>query len=325
MRLTEYGDREPIILATTKGRIGLNRPLVEIDATNGRATCLALARRCWLKWIWATHYLFARGAWVSGLVGVVLSLVFAWVSSIHVEHACASVVTLQRAAAVAQIETEIGDAEQQAREAQLALVSLPASIPGSRLLILQAPLRERIAAAEANRDELHAQLRAVVAERPADRTMAMIMALLAFAEPVLYWILAASQSQSRLPSQQNDGGPRGPRPASRRDGAEKRERGAPAASLLSAAVLALAPIMPGAARPQAQPPTPLAVDASPPAPGRPIGAFRTRRGPCPAALRASPPWLAQATMLRGTGLSYRKIARAVAAPKSTVARWLKPT
>jgi hypothetical protein len=274
--------------------------------------------------------------WVCGLGGVVLAIIFAGVTAVGVEHGWAATQDLVRAERTAPLLTEIAGLEAEIAANHVALRSIPADVPGSRIVLLQAPLNQALQEGQERLDLLRADL--VEAQSPGDYGDAeLIFWLLGFAEPALYWLLAAAETRPvpsagrpvppAVPAPDRSPCPEPVRPAYRRPRVPRRVRAA-----LSGALSALALHMPGAAAPQM-----LASAAAPetldPAETRPDNKRPTerqiRRDTSPVGrashARGTPHWLGEAVALRAQGLSIRAIGRRIVQPKSTVGRWLKQT
>jgi len=266
---------------------------------------------------------------LTALAGAVLVLVFAGAVATGAEHAWAATERLRRLELTAPIASEIAALDADIETNRAALRSIPSDIPGSRIEILQAPLRDAIAQAEHRLEHLRAAQ--TQAPNSADASQAqLIFWLLAFAEPVLYWMLAAAErgvsqhntaSHPGVPPQQ-DGPSREPR-----DLSQVQRRRPNLRAVTGSALAALALFAPGAATP----PELRRVGAGsverfgtrvPRDPTGP-GQEQRDRGKRTSLGRGMPAWWADAIALRATGLSYRLIARRLGVPKSTVGRWLK--
>lgn len=275
------------------------------------------------------------GAWFSCLGGVTLSVAFAAVTSFGLDHALAKAQQFGRAEAAASIASEIAAVNQEAKDARSALLGLPSSIPASRLLVLQAPLRETIEATEARLQVLRERHAATLASTAEDRHFRAALQLLGFAEIGMYWLLAGSMSQSQAPSQSQRRGVSGTASRSRPDGGVGRGINLSRA-VFGATTLALSSIVPGAAKPLSLPVAIPAAAAAPPPPRAPRqgavafdGAASVRksvpkkRAGTARGTRGVPDWFEAACRLRDAGLSFRAIAGRIGVPKSTVARRLK--
>lgn len=147
-----------------------------------------------------------RGAWASAAAGIVLGLTFAGATAFGVDHAFITSQAMMRAEAAASIDAELSAAVADAREANARLMQLPANIPASRLVLLQAPLRAALEAAEAREADARVRYTAATAPSESEAPFRRIFEVLSFCEIGLYWVLAASQpmaasSQSQSQSQ----------------------------------------------------------------------------------------------------------------------------
>lgn len=274
------------------------------------------------------------GQFVSAAVGIVLAITFATVTARGVEHAWARTTELARLEAAAPLEREIVALEEELAASRRALRALPSDIPGSRLLILQAPIEAALQDAQSRLDAVRTERAHALAPRDEDREAQFVFFLVGFGEPAFYWLLAAGEQSAPLASrlgpmsQSSDVPPRVP---SRRHGVPSaRGAGTRVARLLRGALTALAAYMPGAATPPALLRADVEqTDVMPVEPPNAHPATRARnfvpvRRPALRPGGGTPVWLDEARALRDAGLSYRAIGRRLGVPKSTIGRWLKP-
>jgi hypothetical protein len=286
----------------------------------------------------AAHAFYAlqAGRGFTCLVGLMLAVAFAAVTSQGIEHALANHDAFKREEVAAPIRDDISNLEASIQSDRGALRRLPADVPGSRLLILQAPLRAAIDDGEARLLVLRAQLAETLAQGDDDDGRRRLFALLGFCEPAAYWLLASSASRPMRPV------PTSPRAASHvAPEASRRRRRVP--EWAAAAMATLASIAPGAAAPPRDLGVVPAAQTAPP-PHQPSslretvvsprGTDRAGQAPNDGPRHASvvrrdlghvtpaPVWLEEAKALRIKGLSYRGIERALKVPRSTLWRWL---
>jgi hypothetical protein len=276
---------------------------------------------------------FAQRRWLSGVTGIAIALVFSMVTAQGVEHAWSATVEKRREAREAPLQARIGVLEAELDADRRALRAIPPDLPGSRIVILQAPLREAILQADAHLAQLRAELD--LAREPAPHEAAsLIFGLLAFVEPAFYWMLAGAEGRRApsVPRPAQDGGVGVPQQRKARHPSRSGRAGVPHNWLdIRSALVALSVFTPGAvAPPQARPPCFDAQEA--PRRGRDVesdacvsdavSGSPPRIVP-PRSLRGTPSWLEEALELRRTGLSVRAAGRRLNVPKSTVGRWTK--
>jgi len=272
---------------------------------------------------------FSRGGWISGVVGLALMFLFAGVTAMGVEHAWAATLEMAHAEAAAPLLAEIAAIEADMVANREALRALPADIPGSRLVILQAPLNEALQHAELRIEQLRADLSE--ASAPREDHAHLIFWSLGFAEPALYWLLAATEPSHHAVPLAGDGA------QSRSDktvGSSQSLAAVPRGLSLKRALTALAALVPGAVRPPVLPRAAHVFTETPIAEAgeyrdAPLSGSRVRRcdalatrPPRGTPQRGTPLWLRDAEALRAEGLSYRVMQRRLGVPKSTLQRWV---
>jgi hypothetical protein len=145
----------------------------------------------------AAHAFYAlqAGRGFSCSVGLMLAVAFAAVTSQGIEHALANHDAFKREEVAAPIRADISNVEASIQSDRGALRRLPTDVPGSRLRILQAPMRAAIDDGEARLLVLRAQLAETLAQGDTDHARRHLFALLGFCEPAAYWLLASSASR----------------------------------------------------------------------------------------------------------------------------------
>lgn len=270
--------------------------------------------------------LWSSGRHVVALLGLALTGIFASVPAVGAEHAWTAIVSAQRAAANAPIIAEIAALERELGGDRAALRAIPANVPGSRITLLQAPLREAIAQSEERLTRVRAE-RASIDRAGGDGIAANIFKVLGFAEPCAYWFLAASAAVPHDAPQDNVPTPTRV-PLAGRAASRRKRRFVPLLTGAQQLLAALAMFAPGAVKPPAAAPQPSVTINRDPDPTARLGgdapnqASQSKKSQQRNA-RGTPRWLGQAIALRQAGLSFRAIDRRLSVPKSSAARWLK--
>ena len=301
-----------------RGDVGwLALAAITLAAQHIANACAAHAARAW-------H----GGRRFTAALGMTLAFTFAGATAKGIEHAWSATVAEAGVEAAAPLVEEIARREHELDIDRAALRAIPANVPGSRIVILQAPLRDAIARAEAQLEQARRE-RATLGQEPREDAAASIFFVIGLSEPVLYWLLATTESiawgnASQLPVPRpvpSSGSISGP--------SQRTRKRVPWATGAQPLLAALAMFAPGAAKPPiGAPAAPITVSGEP----EPIADGEAGPGPRRTprarsldarAMRGTPVWLSEAVALRKTGRSFRAIARQVGVPKSTVARWLK--
>lgn len=271
--------------------------------------------------------LLQRRLWLGAVLCFCLGLAFAAASAFSVGNAFDQVAAYRRGETLAPMVAAVAVEDQEISAAQAALQALPTDIPGSRLAILQAPLRARVEAARQRRGELEARARAASMATGADTPPRLVFEVLALLEP---WVFVAGAfTGAKATSALSLSGDHSVEPKRRHGSTAERpnaltrtRRRGPFSAMATGLLIAFAPHADvRAATPNVGPLA--AADAAPPPKPKARGSRPKSTTPVPrVSQREEPTWLTRAAALRATGQSYRAIARAINVPKSTVARWL---